>query len=123
MTNKVAQEKAYMLAVEFIDAINTNDKEKLKEKFSVSQAVLDEIYEEIEYFFDGIPPISLPSIETAFLSRNPKTFFDFYKMDDDIFWGAECTLFVDGKIAEPILHLEFIERDDELFLTYKYLGS
>lgn len=123
MTNKVTQEKAYMLAVEFIDAINTNDKEKLKGEFSVSHAVLDEIYEEIEYFFDSIPLISLPSIETAFLSRNPKTFFDFYKMDDDICWGAECTLFVDGKIAEPILHLEFIERDDELFLTYKYLGS
>lgn len=121
--NKVTQEKYYILAVEFIDAINTNNKEKLKEKFSVSQAVLDEIYEEIVYFFNSMPLISLPPIEIAFSPRNPRKFFDFYQMDDNLSWGAECSLSVNGKIAEPILHLEFIERNNELCLTYKYLGS
>ncbi|WP_186014664.1 hypothetical protein [Burkholderia gladioli] len=116
--------RAYKEISEFLDAINSMNKEVLKSRFGVSEPILDEICESLEDYFGEKSIVDLAPIGEAFSSkRGSRPYIDIFEMDDDKSWGAECVLWVGGKAAEPILHVELLETNDGLNLKCKYIGS
>ncbi|WP_155636679.1 hypothetical protein [Burkholderia gladioli] len=109
---------------EFLGAVNSMDKEVLKSRFGVSEPILDEICKSLEDYFGEKSVVDLAPISEAFSSRkDSRPYIDIFEMDGDKSWGAECVLWVDGKAAEPILHVELLETNDGLNLKCKYIGS
>ena len=124
--NGLTKEQAYSKTNEFIQALNAGDKESLANVFKISEAVLSEIHEILYDYFGGETKIiALPPKEMAFSnqSRLAKPVFEFYADDEMSDFFVDSALWVDGKEAEPILHVEFINSTGVFELRYKYIGS
>jgi hypothetical protein len=122
--NTSLNDPAYKAISEFLNALNAMDKRTLESRFGVTEPILDEICESLDDYFGRKPDISLAPIEAAFSGkRGARPYIDLFEMDDGQSWGAECVLWVDGKSAEPILHVELRGTSDNLELKYKYIGS
>lgn len=116
---------AYKLLDEFVEAINQDDRQKLRSQFDVPEALAEEIQGVIrDYYLGENPLLGIAPFETAFSakgSRRPG--IELFKMNDDSRWGAECVLWKNEKPSEPILHVEFFGQASSLKLQYKYIGS
>ena len=115
----------YELVGEFLDAINAGDVEHLIKKFSLSTQILDEIHEVINVIpRHPDPKLGLAPYERAFeqagRSRPP---IEFFRMNDASSWGVECSLWMDGRESEFILHAVVRESAGGLALGYGYIGS
>jgi hypothetical protein len=122
--NPTLNDRAYKAISEFLDALNSMDKGALESKFGVTEPILDEICESLDDYFGRKPNVGLAQIDVAFSGKSgTRPYIDLFQMNDGQSWGAECVLWVDGKVAEPILHVELRGAIDELNLKYKYIGS
>lgn len=115
----------YKLVEEFLDAVNAGNVEYLTRKFSLSPQVLDEIHEVINVVprHPG-PKLGLAPYERAFeQGGRSRPSIEFFRMDDASSWGVECSLWMDGRESEFILHAVVIESAEGLALNYGYIGS
>lgn len=115
----------YELVGEFLDALNASDVERLTRKFDLSTHILEEIHEVMN--IGSRPPnpkLGLAPYERAFeqgsRSRPP---IEFFAMNDAGSWGVECSLWMDGRESEFILHAVVREGAEGLALSYGYIGS
>ncbi|WP_186204445.1 hypothetical protein [Burkholderia gladioli] len=122
--NSSLNNRVYKEIYEFLDAVNSMDKELLKSRFNVSEPILEEICESLEDYFGEKSSVGLAPIEKAFSGKKgSRPYIDIFEMGGDKSWGAECVLWVGGKATEPILHVELLGTNDGLNLKYKYIGS
>ncbi|MDJ1163144.1 hypothetical protein QHI69_14690 [Burkholderia gladioli pv. gladioli] len=83
--------RAYKEISEFLDAINSMNKEVLKSRFGVSEPILDEICESLEDYFGEKSIVDLAPIGEAFSSkRGSRPYIDIFEMDDDKSWGRNA---------------------------------
>ena len=115
----------YRLVVEFLDAINAGDVEHLTRKFGVSPQVLDEIHEAVNVDpRHPNPKLGLAPYEQAFeQDGRSRPSIEFFEMNDASSWGVECSLWIDGRESEFILHAVVREDAEGLALRYGYIGS
>src|SRR5471030_277260 len=118
-TNQQAYAKTKLL----VEAIDRRDSPTLERDFGIPSAVADEIYESIDNYFDKGTKISIAPEGKAFeSSAQHRPFIDAYETNDKAL-GLECVLFANGAPGEAILHLEVSERNGQLAVYYKYIGS
>lgn len=120
------RDKAYELVKEFLAAVNGHSRSELRDRFHLSEAVIEEMREMVGEFFDGdVPKLDVPPNEIAFSKKiDGRLPFDFYAMNEPGRWGCECSLWVAGKQRELIMHFEFSTDEMEgLDLHYQYVGS
>ncbi|KVF70246.1 hypothetical protein [Burkholderia vietnamiensis] len=116
--------EAYALISEFMGSVNAMDKATLQARFGVTEPVLDEICESLNDYFGRKPDIALAPEGVAFSGKiGSRPYLDLYEMNDANTWGAECVIWVDGKAAEPVLHVELFGEGSNLGLRYRYIGS
>lgn len=114
----------YDLISEFINAVDTNDIEKLKEKFGLISEVVDELNEELDCYYEARPKIGILPFDEAFAEIEGKNRgFEVFKFNDPECWGIDCNLFANGKIDEPIFHFRICENNKGYNLEYLYIGS
>jgi len=122
--DKEFEEKVYTVISEFMISVNSMDTVVLRERFGVTAPILDEMVECLSDYFGQKVDISLAPADVAFSGKvGSRPYIDVYEMNDAKIWGVECVIWVDGKAAEPILHVELFDNDGSLGLRYKYIGS
>ena len=120
------RDKAYELVKEFLAAVHGDSRSELRNRFHLSDAVIEEMRVMVGEFFDGnVPKLDVPPRAIAFSRKiGGRLPFDFYAMDEPGRWGCECSLWIAGKQGEPIMHFEFsADERDGLDLRYQYVGS
>lgn len=115
----------YELVEEFLDAINAGDVEHLIRRFSLSSEILDEIHEAIDVGpRPPHPKLALAPYERAFeQGGKSRPSIAFFAMNDADSWGVECSLWIDGRESEFILHAVVRGGAEGLSLNYGYIGS
>ncbi|MBY4726036.1 MULTISPECIES: hypothetical protein [Burkholderia] len=122
--DKEFEGKVYAVISEFMISVNSMDAMALQEKFGVTAPVLDEMVECLGDYFGRKLDISPAPADVAFSGKiGSRPYIDVYEMNDAKTWGVECVIWVDGKAAEPILHVELFDKGGSLGLRYKYIGS
>jgi hypothetical protein len=117
--------KIYELIGEFLDALNADDVEHLFEKFGLSSQILGEIHEVLDA---GLrhpnPKLGLAPYEQAFTrGSGSRPSIELFGMNDAGSWGVECSLWIDGRESDFILHAVVREGAEGLALNYGYIGS
>ena len=123
--NESLRTEMYELVGEFLDTVNAGDVEYLIRKFSLSSQVLDEMHDVINVVprHPG-PKLALAPYEQAFeQAGRSRPSIEFFRMNDPSSWGVECSLWMDGRESEFILHAVVIEGAEGLALSYGYIGS
>lgn len=117
--------QAYELLKEFVRAISNDDRQELKKKFDISDALAEEIQEMIgSYYSEGKFSLGIAPFELAFSKeKSTRPNIDLFEMNESNRWGAECVLWNHNKPSEPILHVELFNEIPSLKLQYKYIGS
>jgi len=122
--DRIVDGKVYAVISEFMISVNSMDTVTLQEKFGVTAPILDEMVECLSDYFGRKLDIGLAPADVAFSGKiGSRPYIDVYEMNDAKIWGVECVIWVDGKAAEPILHVELFDNDGNLGLRYKYIGS
>ena len=117
------QAQAYAKAKSFVETIDRRDTPALMRDFAIADAVADEIYASIDEYFSPGTTIAIAPEETAFdTNGRDRPFIDAYETSSKAL-GLECVLWANGAPGEAILHLEISQREGELVVYYKYIGS
>ncbi|MET1080328.1 MAG: hypothetical protein ABWY06_20130 [Pseudomonas sp.] len=122
--NEDIKRNTYEIISRFLALINSRDLDTLLREFNVSKPVFEEIEESLEEYFGGITPIALAPYEKAFnAEKHKRPPLDIYSMNTENCFGVECTLWINGKSSEPILHGELDLTGNKPIFRFKYIGS
>ncbi len=114
----------YDLVREFINYVDARDIELLKEKFGLTDEIIEELYEGLACYYNKIPGISILPFDKALAEvNNEQKNFDFFKFNEAECWGVDCKILADGKLDEPIFHFRICMKNDKYILQYLYIGS
>lgn len=117
------ERQAYELLQQFTAYISSRNSAALQLKFHLSPAVIEEIYESVDDYFDHGVQLSIASdSHVADVQAGGRKMIDFYSMDNGGV-GVECVLIAGNEISEAILHAEFFFDSEHCSLNYKYIGS
>lgn len=122
--NAPLEYEAYAVIAEFLDALNSMNHATLESSYGVSATLFTEISECMHDYFGKWPDARLAPLDIAFSGKkNGRPYIDIFPTNQSGVWKAECILWVEGKVQEPILHVQLIETDGRLRLRYEYIGS
>lgn len=90
------------------------------ERFGVSEAIYDEIVEEVSRCGETVERLTLPPRDIAFAKRLIRVF----EMNDPKLFGVECELWAGESACELTLCAEFFLSDnDQIILRYKLIET
>lgn len=106
------KELSLNLITELLEAINQDNLEVLKTKFQISEAVYEEINEELNSYFNNLKPKLYPN----------KDSFDIFQYDDSENFGIEIRLETQKELTELTLHTELNKYSNENYaLKYRLI--
>ena len=124
MISEILKKHVYDLLVKYMIAVNERDQDELKKQFSVSSEVFGEMMDNLEEFFGSSFSIGIAPFDVALQPhKGGRSNIDIYEMDNPESWGIECVIWENKSPKEPILHAEVSGSENDLQLTYKYIGS
>lgn len=116
------QQQAYVAAQALLDAIDRRDALALGQRFLISDAVLEELYECLDDYFEPGTRLTLAPQALAFAERGgQRRFIDLYEQSDQT-QALECVLFAEGVPSEVALYLRLYEVDGQWRAQYQYIG-
>lgn len=122
--DKNSFEVQYDLVNKFINAVDANDVDTLKKEFGLTIEIIEEIYEELDSYFEERPKISILSFNEAFSdAEKEKGNYDIFKFNDVECWGIDCKILVNEKIDDPIFHFRICKYNEKYNLEFLYIGS
>lgn len=123
--NEASSAQVHELLDEFVQSIDRDDRRVLQRKFDVSETVAEEIRESIYgYYPAGNFSLGIAPLELAFSKgKDGRPNIEFFRMLDEISWGAECVIWNKGEPGEAILHVDFVCEKRELKLRYRNIDS
>lgn len=120
--NKPTQQQAYAAAHALLDAIDRRDTLALGQRFFISDAVLEELYECLDDYFEPGARLTLAPQALAFAERGgQRPFIDLYEQNDQAL-ALECVLFTEGVPSEVALYVWLYAVDGQWRARYKSIG-
>ncbi len=123
--SKIKLLTVHKLLNEFIQALNEENTEELKNKFGITDGIYEEIIEILGYYYgEEIPKFGILSFNSIFRDLGSRKALEIYRIDDtDSIWRMELSILVNDKIDEPIFHFEVCINGEDITLQYLYVGS
>lgn len=118
------QPTAYTLIRDLAIAMHTNATTLLYTKFNLTDAIWEELQEELDHFYGPERQLGIAPMVQAFdNSTRDRPYIALFPMQEPETWGVECVLWNHGKPSEAILHLKLHHFEAAWMLRYSYLGA
>ncbi|MDD1014839.1 hypothetical protein [Pseudomonas rubra] len=112
----------YEVLHDFVSAIACRDSQTLRQRYEISPAVIEEIYESLDDYFPDAPSLTISARNQAQQqARGGRPFIDNFQTNEAN-TGIECILFANGCPSEAILHAELTTNDSTTRLHFKYIA-
>jgi len=113
--NAALNDAQYSQLEKFVRALSQRDSETLQTHFQLSDVVIAEVYERVEFYFDHATILSVPPRINCALQGPSIAVYDFG--DGDL--AVDCDLLGNGSPCDAYVHVLF-EKD---VLVYEYMKS